>query len=80
MTTFDPANGPYCQRCGEPQRSGDHTGCRAALLLEPPRFCEVCRRRMTVQVMPQGWAARCATHGWIDASRAEGVPSPELAD
>jgi hypothetical protein len=40
-----------------------HDACRAALALEPPRYCPECRRRMVVQVLPQGWRARCSAHG-----------------
>jgi len=54
--------GPYCGRCGEPTASGDHAGCSASLVLEPPRFCATCRRRMVVQVLPRGWTARCSRH------------------
>lgn len=55
----------YCDRCGEPaaSRDADHTACRAARGLEPPRYCGHCRRRMIVQVTPVGWTARCAEHG-----------------
>jgi hypothetical protein len=31
--------------------------------MEPPRYCPACRRRMKVQVLPQGWVARCVEHG-----------------
>ena len=54
---------PWCDRCGEPVTGRDHTGCVAARALEPPRFCRYCRRRMTVQVLPVGWTARCVAHG-----------------
>jgi hypothetical protein len=53
----------YCDRCGEPAASGDHGGCAAARALEPPRYCPACRRRLVVQVLPTGWAARCVQHG-----------------
>jgi SAM-dependent methyltransferase len=56
---------PWCDRCGEALAGGDHTGCRAARALEPPRFCRHCRRRMTVQVLPAGWSARCVEHGEV---------------
>jgi len=56
----------YCGRCG--QATAEHSPldlqkCRTALTLEPPRYCEHCRRRMTVQVTPTGWTARCSEHG-----------------
>jgi hypothetical protein len=53
----------YCARCGEPRDTGEHLACDAALVLEPPRYCVRCRRRMVVQVVPTGWTARCSEHG-----------------
>ena len=60
----------YCGRCGEPRSDGDravgeHSGCERALLLEPPRYCATCRRRLIVQVLPTGWTARCSAHGQL---------------
>lgn len=55
----------WCGRCGEAVATGDHTVCRAALELEPPRYCEACRRRMVVQVVPRGWTATCVEHGTL---------------
>lgn len=45
----------------------------AALLpaLAPPRYCGVCRRRMIVQVRPDGWWARCSRHGPVDSADLE---------
>ncbi|KXK59214.1 hypothetical protein AWW66_25415 [Micromonospora rosaria] len=54
---------PWCDRCGEPARSGPHPACAAARALEPPRFCARCRRRMKVQILPAGWSAVCVEHG-----------------
>jgi hypothetical protein len=54
---------PYCDRCGGDLGGGEHTACRAARALEPPRFCPHCRRRMKVQVLPAGWRADCVEHG-----------------
>ncbi|GHJ49528.1 hypothetical protein Cs7R123_68700 [Catellatospora sp. TT07R-123] len=53
----------YCDRCGEDAAAADHTACRAARELEPPRYCAHCRRRMKVQVVPTGWSAACSVHG-----------------
>lgn len=53
----------WCDRCGAPADEEDHTACRAARQLEPPRYCGHCRRRMKVQVLPVGWAAVCVEHG-----------------
>jgi GNAT superfamily N-acetyltransferase len=55
----------YCDHCGRPLPEGDHTACRAARELDPPRWCAHCRRRMVVQVTPTGWTARCVQHGQL---------------
>ncbi len=55
---------PFCGRCGEPAPS-PHPVCVEGLALEPPRYCAQCRRRLIVQVMPTGYAARCSAHGEI---------------
>lgn len=39
----------------------------AAAGLEPPRYCQLCGRRMKVQVRPTGWAAQCSRHGTLDS-------------
>ncbi|RCG18322.1 hypothetical protein DQ384_39075 [Sphaerisporangium album] len=54
---------PYCDHCGRLEGDGDHSACRAARLMEPPRYCQACRRRLVVQVTPRGWSARCVEHG-----------------
>jgi hypothetical protein len=59
MVTAD----PWCDRCGQAAAEGDHTPCRRARELEPPRFCPGCRRRMKVQILPAGWSAVCVEHG-----------------
>ncbi|MPZ96638.1 MAG: hypothetical protein GEU96_17430 [Propionibacteriales bacterium] len=53
----------FCDHCGERLSAGSHDTCRARRRLEPPRYCSQCRRRMVVQVIPQGWTARCVEHG-----------------
>jgi hypothetical protein len=58
----------WCDRCGEAVDTGPHAGCVAARVLEPPRFCPRCRRRMKVQVLPAGWSASCVQHGELTAS------------
>ena len=55
----------YCDRCGEPLTTGEHSACAAARDLEPPRYCGQCRRRMKVQVVPAGWQASCVQHGTL---------------
>jgi len=50
--------GSFCTGCGRPM--SDCQGCGRAL--DPPRFCPECGRRMTVQVAPTGWVARCRDH------------------
>jgi len=59
----DLTDGTYCDRCGQPLAEGAHAACVAARALEPPRYCPLCRRRLVVQVTPQGWTARCSQHG-----------------
>ena len=53
----------YCDRCGEPVGGAAHQACQQARVLEPPRYCPDCRRRLVVQVTPTGWTARCVEHG-----------------
>jgi hypothetical protein len=55
----------FCGQCGEAVDARDHSRCDELLVLEPPRFCTQCRRRMVVQVVPRGWTARCVEHGEI---------------
>lgn len=35
--------------------------------LEAPRYCQLCGRRMVVQVRPDGWRAECSRHGELDS-------------
>lgn len=58
----------WCDRCGTRADTGRHDDCVAARTFEPPRYCTRCRRRMTVQVLPAGWSARCVEHGVVDPS------------
>jgi hypothetical protein len=53
----------YCGRCGKPADEGPHDDCVRLLVLEPPRYCARCARRMKVQVSPMGWRATCVEHG-----------------
>jgi hypothetical protein len=53
----------YCGHCGEPAAAGSHDACAERLLMEPPRFCVHCHRRMVVQVTPTSWTAHCVEHG-----------------
>jgi hypothetical protein len=53
----------FCDQCGSPVDLGEHVRCVERRMLEPPRFCADCGRRMVVQVTPTGWAARCSRHG-----------------
>ncbi|MHA2787655.1 biotin synthase auxiliary protein BsaP [Corynebacterium sp. S7] len=36
--------------------------------LEVPRYCQICGRRMKVQIRPDGWSAECSRHGAVDSS------------
>ncbi|WP_407662444.1 biotin synthase auxiliary protein BsaP [Mycolicibacterium palauense] len=53
------------------QATGAAVPTAAQLGLEPPRYCAACGRRMTVQVRPDGWWARCSRHGRVDSSELE---------
>jgi hypothetical protein len=53
----------FCGHCGQPAAGGDHSACDVRLVMEPPRFCGDCGRRMKVQVTPRGWSATCVEHG-----------------
>ncbi|MET0136218.1 MAG: hypothetical protein ABW215_21755 [Kibdelosporangium sp.] len=56
--------GTFCEWCGRARAEGEHETCRRRLaLVDPPRYCPECARRMVVQVTPAGWTARCARHG-----------------
>ncbi|MFC0313756.1 hypothetical protein ACFQNE_06925 [Gordonia phosphorivorans] len=71
--------GPLAQ----PLRYGVYTGLElelqspdavppaARMGLEPPRYCGQCGRRMVVQVVPDGWVARCSRHGTLDSAQLE---------
>ncbi|RKS71729.1 hypothetical protein BZB76_4536 [Actinomadura pelletieri DSM 43383] len=72
----DPQNHPFCDRCGEPTASTDHTACRAARELEPPRYCPQCRRRMIVQVSPLTWTAHCTCSFNLDQGCSPGGSQP----
>lgn len=63
---FDPFTGKNIEECeknGLPNTI--HRG--AAEGLDVPRFCQLCGRRMVVQVRPDGWQARCSRHGVLDS-------------
>jgi hypothetical protein len=66
---------PWCGQCGEPLTAEGHAACRRAAELDPPRYCEQCRRRRVVQVTPTGWTARCSEHGVSHQHRVR-PPSP----
>jgi hypothetical protein len=64
----------YCSYCGKVSRDGgtqgDHEACLKRLtVIDPPRYCAECARRMVVQVTPAGWSARCSRHGEITSAR-----------
>ncbi|WP_158843007.1 biotin synthase auxiliary protein BsaP [Saccharothrix deserti] len=71
----------YCGYCGkarvgvgvggaDDQTEVDHSACASRLgVIDPPRFCGECARRMVVQVTPAGWTAACSRHGEITSAR-----------
>ncbi|WOC13786.1 biotin synthase auxiliary protein BsaP [Gordonia sp. MP11Mi] len=48
-------------------QTDDAVPAAARIGLEPPRFCGQCGRRMVVQIVPDGWGARCSRHGTVDS-------------
>jgi len=70
VTTTGDLAGVYCRRCGEDRATGEHLACDTALVLEPPRYCAACRRRMVVQIVPTGWTAHCSEHGDLHGGNA----------
>jgi hypothetical protein len=58
----------FCGHCGGERDTAAHDRCARAALLEPPRYCAACRRRMVVQVTPTGWTARCSRHGEVSGA------------
>lgn len=66
---FDPITG---QSVDDLSAGQEHRLSPAARLgLEAPRFCQICGRRMVVQIRPDGWHARCSRHGELDSSLLE---------
>ncbi|MFD1149743.1 biotin synthase auxiliary protein BsaP [Saccharothrix hoggarensis] len=60
----------YCGYCGKARAEADHSACASRLgVIDPPRFCGECARRMVVQVTPAGWTATCSRHGEITSAR-----------
>jgi hypothetical protein len=51
----------FCVRCGSDL--DDHPSCdrdaRPGSAFDPPRFCADCGARLSVQVVPSGFDARC---------------------
>ena len=46
----------------------DPFGGRTPTGYEPPRFCQICGRKMAVQVTPHGWIAHCSQHGELNSA------------
>ncbi|MEJ5920633.1 MULTISPECIES: biotin synthase auxiliary protein BsaP [unclassified Corynebacterium] len=63
---YDPFTGAHLAAGEFKQRS--HSA-RAGL--EAPRYCQLCGRRMVVQVRPDGWTAKCSRHGEVDSEMLE---------
>lgn len=63
---YDPFTGAHLAAGEEKERSH---GARAGL--EAPRYCQMCGRRMVVQVRPDGWIALCSRHGEVDSAALE---------
>ncbi|WP_165242774.1 hypothetical protein [Corynebacterium lizhenjunii] len=52
---------------GQPYSADAPLHPAAAAGLDVPRYCQLCGRRMVVQVRPDGWSARCSRHGELDS-------------
>lgn len=50
----------FCSGCGLPDSECDG-GCIRPL--DPPRFCKLCGRRLSVRLSPTRVEARCRDHG-----------------
>jgi len=74
VSTLVDTGAVYCSWCGGALAEGDHARCVARLsLVDPPRYCPQCARRMVVQVDPMGWTARCSRHGETTSASAPGA-------
>lgn len=38
---------------------------------EAPRFCQICGRKMAVQIRPDGYSCKCSRHGELDSKYLE---------
>ena len=54
---------PWCGYCSEELTPHGHEHCRRSSVVDPPRFCLHCRRRMAVTTTPAGAVAECPEHG-----------------
>jgi hypothetical protein len=61
-TVLDGEAGGFCTQCGGSAGAGN-AACRRAAVLDPPRYCPRCGRRMVVKVTPDRWTAHCSRHG-----------------
>ncbi|GAB3593588.1 hypothetical protein CFAEC_00330 [Corynebacterium faecale] len=61
----------YHPNTGLPAGENQHLSPSARAGLEAPRYCQICGRRMKVQVRPDGWDAECSRHGQVDSSLME---------
>lgn len=58
----------FCSGCGK-AKSDCAGNCRRDL--DPPRFCPSCGKGLIAQVTPQGYSARCKSHGIFDLRSLE---------
>ncbi|WP_084642801.1 biotin synthase auxiliary protein BsaP [Actinoalloteichus hymeniacidonis] len=57
----------FCGWCAASGSTEHAAGCARRRIVDPPRYCVRCARRMVVQVTPAGWSARCSAHGELHA-------------
>ena len=63
-TDGSPAAPAFCPGCGKATPGG----CPGCLWeYDPPHYCTACGLRLAVNVSPNGWKARCKTHGDVAA-------------
>lgn len=65
--SFHPNTGEELDRTGKSAPKSElHPAARMGL--DVPRYCQLCGRRMVVQVRPDGWSACCSRHGDLDSA------------
>ena len=75
----------FCGHCGEPDDGGSrppsdpHLPCRELLVLEPPRYCAACGRRMKVRSHRRAGARSAPATGFWSDDAGFGADGPDPA-